>query len=648
MKLRFATILCAFAAIFSMASCTEEILGVGELPPLAGEVVLTDVVETSAVRLSPNYVFTLELKSAAGDVLEAKLASSSTALAAGTYTEASPAYAVAGNFITGAEGTKLTVGGETHLVTAGTITVAAEGGNYSLEAIVKLDNGSNYSLTWAGGPVSWGEVLVATKLTKVLAIQENQNKTVKIQLAEETVNMVQEGWTTTYSGNGHYLSVEFFTEDGYLAPGSYTPSANPQQPKKGEYAIGYDNAAYGDYGLNSGSCWWTVADGVTSAEKLTTGNITVSVEGETFVITVDNNEIYAQFVGAIPEITKPATPPVLLGDYPYFVGMTDQMEQYKSVILQFASTDKLKSVNGAWTGTGKLFNLTINAASGADGIYIPTGKYEVGETGADQPFTWQATGGMDLSEWGMGYMYWGTYMSDINDGESTVTELKEGTIWVGAKSGEYVIHMNTQGKEFLLYQGKIKGLVTPADDDAGYVEPEDEGGEGEGEGGACGCDCEGCQDCTGGSGDGGEEAFDGVMLTGLGGWMDYTGWGMPMVGIDLYSDGCTVKMANWQYTYSGTGKHLKLEIYSKDGKIAPGVYKLHVVENNVLPENCIKAGDASGGTEWIDVKDGKNAGATKITDGTVTVEENGGVYTLTIESSVCKARYVGPLAAPAQ
>ena len=127
-----------------MASCTEEILGVGELPPLGGEVVLTDVVETSAVRLSPNYVFTLELKSASGDVFEAKLASASTALAAGTYTEASPAYAVAGNFITGAEGTKLTVGGETHLVTAGTITVAAEGGNYSLEAIVKLDNGSNY------------------------------------------------------------------------------------------------------------------------------------------------------------------------------------------------------------------------------------------------------------------------------------------------------------------------------------------------------------------------------------------------------------------------------------------------------------------------------------------------------------------------
>ena len=137
-----------------MASCTEEILGVGELPPLAGDVVLTDVVETSAIRLSPNYIFTLELKNASGVVLEAKLASASTALDAGTYTEASAAYATAGNFITGAEGTKLTVNGETHLVTAGTLKVGLEAGCYSLSGVVKLDNGENYSFEWAGSALS--------------------------------------------------------------------------------------------------------------------------------------------------------------------------------------------------------------------------------------------------------------------------------------------------------------------------------------------------------------------------------------------------------------------------------------------------------------------------------------------------------------
>lgn len=632
-----------------MASCTEEILGVGELPPLAGEVVLTDVVETSAVRLSPNYVFTLELKNASGVVLEAKLASASTALDAGTYTEASPAYAVAGNFITGAEGTKLTVDGETHLVTAGTLKVGLEGGSYSLSGVVKVDNGNNYSIEWAGAPLTWGEVLVVTKLNTVMQTQVNQNQTITVKVADAGVEFTasQYGLQVT-GGKGNYLAVDFYSEDGYLAAGTYTPAADPTKPKKGEYVPGYvyEQEWNGQvYALNYGSNWFTVDAASTpmeSCEHLTKGNITVSAEGEVFTITVDNNEIYAQFVGAIPEITKPATPPVLLGDYPYFVGMTDQYDQYKQVILQFTSSDKVKNTGSGWTGTGKFLNLTINAVKDGDNLYIPTGMYEAAD-GASEPNKWQITGGMPEYNF-----YWGSYIYDVADGTATLVELKDGTIWVGAKAGEYIIHMNHQGKDFLIYQGKIKGLLTPADNDGGYVAPEPDEPENEGGEGACGCDCEGCQDCTGGSGDGGEEAFDGVMLTGLGGWMDYTGWGMPMVGIDLYSDGCTVKMANWQYTYSGTGKHLKLEIYSKDGKIAPGVYKLHVVENNVLPENCIKAGDASGGTEWIDVKDGKNAGATKITDGTVTIEENGGTYTLTIESSVCKARYIGPLAAPAQ
>ena len=642
-----------------MASCTEEILGVGELPPLAGEVVLTDVVEASAVRLSPNYVFTLELKNASGVVLEAKLASASTALDAGTYTEASAAYATAGNFITGAEGTKLTVNGETHLVTAGTLKVGLEAGSYSLSGVVKLDNGDNYSIEWAGSALSWGDVLVATKLTTVVSAQSNVangTKTVTVNLSDGKWSSTtdQTTWQTTYEGNGYYLAADFYSEDGYLAAGTYTPSVDPKNPQKGEYVIGYDTTMeyWGQVYevFDWGTCWWHVdatATPATSAQKITTGNIVVSLTDNVYTITVDNNEIYAQFVGEIPALTAPAvppTPPTLLGDYPYFLGMTDQMEQYQSVILQFASTDKVKSANGTLTGTGKAFNLTINAANGADGVYIPTGKYEVNAEGANNPFTWQATGGMDLSEWGMGYMYWGTYMSDLVDGASTVTELKDGTIWVGAKSGDYVIHMNTQGKEFLLYQGKIKGLVTPADDDAGYVEPE-QPEEGEGGEGACGCDCEGCQDCTGGSGDSGnEDSFNGTMLVGLGGWMDYSSMGMNMIGIDLYSEGCTVSMAWWQYTYTGTGKHLKLEIYAEGGVITPGVYEV----STELAAGKVNAGNANGGTELFDVVDGKATSAGKITDGTVTIEQSGDVYTLTIQSSLITARYVGPLAAPAQ
>ena len=632
-----------------MASCTEEILGVGELPPLAGEVVLTDVVETSAIRLSPNYIFTLELKNASGVVLEAKLASASTALDAGTYTEASSAYAVAGNFITGAEGTKLTVDGEVHLVTAGTIKIGNEGGNYSLEGIVKLDNGANYSLSWAGAPLTWGDVLVATKLNTVMHTQVNQNKTITVKLADAGVEFTAGQWGPQVTGGkGNYLSIDFFSEDEYLAAGTYTPSIDPTKPQKGEYVIGYE-VPYdytqwgGDKGVNIyGAAWHTVdaaATPIDATEMITTGNINVTITDGVYTITVDNNEIYAQYVGEIPALLAPAVPAdpweltgdvVLIETEGLSMTMTDDTANntadsngtaLSGVTLWFV---ELKNADGA---TVAIFDLVTKAGSTS-----LAGEYKV-VSYPHEPG--QAGNGFDLRSWGLD-MFGGTILTDP----------ATGTSYSIAQDAANIKITEDRGQTTIIVKGKTDAGVKIA---AKYVFgeiKEDDGGEG-GEGG-CNCDCEGCQDCTGGSGDGGEEAFDGVMLTGLGGWMDYTGWGMPMVGIDLYSDGCTVKMANWQYTYSGTGKHLKLEIYSKDGKIAPGVYKLHVVENNVLPENCIKAGDASGGTEWIDVKDGKNAGATKITDGTVTVEENGGVYTLTIESSVCKARYVGPLAAPAQ
>ena len=645
MKLRFATILCAFAAIFSMASCTEEILGVGELPPLAGEVVLTDVVETSAVRLSPNYVFTLELKNASGVVLEAKFASASTALDAGSYTEASAAYAVAGNFITGAEGTKLTVDGETHLVTAGTLKVALEGGSYSLSGVVKVDNGNNYSIEWAGAPLTWGDVLVATKLNTVMHTQANQNKTVTVKLADSGVEFTAGQWGPQITGGkGNYLSVDFYSEDGYLAAGTYAPAADPNAPKKGEYVPGYvyEQEWNGQvYASMYGSNWFTVDAASTpmeSCEHLTKGNITVSVDGDVFTITVDNNEIYAQFVGEIPAILTPAVPAdpweltgdvVLIETEGLSMTMTDDTANntadsngtaLSGVTLWFV---ELKNADGA---TVAIFDLVTKAGSTS-----LAGEYKV-VSYPHEPG--QAGNGFDLRSWGLD-MFGGTILTDP----------ATGTSYSIAQDAANIKITEDRGQTTIIVKGKTDAGVKIA---AKYVFgeiKEDEGGEGGS--GECGCDCDACKDCTGGEGGSGEKPFDGTILVGLGGWIDYAMFSMNMIGIDLYSEGCTVSNSWWNYTYTGSGNHLKLEIYAEGGVITPGVYEITTVASAPEPGQ-VKAGDASGGSEWVTVTDGAAAGATKITDGTVTIEENGGTYTLTIESSVCKARYIGPLAAPAQ
>ena len=637
-----------------MASCTEEILGVGELPPLAGEVVLTDVVETSAVRLSPNYVFTLELKSAAGDVLEAKLASASTALAAGTYTEASPAYAVAGNFITGAEGTKLTIGGETHLVTAGTITVAAEGGSYSLEAIVKLDNGSNYSLTWAGAPVSWGEVLVATKLNTVMHTQVNQNNTITVKLAEAGVEFTAGQWGPQVTGgNGKYLSVDFFSEDEYLAAGTYTPSADPTKPKKGEYVIGYE-VPYdytqwgGDKGINIyGAAWHTVdatATPIDATEMITTGNITVAITDGIYTITVDNNEIYAQYVGEIPALLAPAVPAdpweltgdvVLIETEGISMSMTDDTanngtqggDALSGVTLWFV---ELKNAAGdviAW------FDLVTKAGSTSLAGEYKVVSYpdEVGEAG----------NGWDYSQWGPD-LIGGTILFDKANGKS----------YNMADGGANIKITEDRGQTTIIVKGKSDAGVKVA---AKYVFgelKEDEGGEGEG--GACGCDCDGCKDCTGGGEGSGEDAFDGTLLTQFVSFTDYNGNGTKLVGIELASPTLNVtveemKYGEWtwmQTVIKGSGEHLKIEFYSEDGKLAPGTY-------TASKENSPKAGEfgigydysetAVYGSTWNVYADDKVASSQKITDGTAIVEVSGDVYTITLNSSVANAKFTGKL-----
>ena len=654
MKLRFATILCAFAAIFSMASCTEEILGVGELPPLAGEVVLTDVVETSAIRLSPNYIFTLELKNASGVVLEAKLASASTALDAGTYTEASSAYAVAGNFITGAEGTKLTVDGEVHLVTAGTIKIGNEGGSYSLEGIVKLDNGANYSLSWAGAPLTWGDVLVATKLNTVMHTQVNQNKTITVKLAEAGVEFTAGQWGPQVTGGkGKYLSVDFFSEDEYLAAGTYTPSIDPTKPQKGEYVIGYE-VPYdytqwgGDKGVNIyGAAWHTVdaaATPIDATEMITTGNINVSITDGVYTITVDNNEIYAQYVGEIPALLAPAVPAdpweltgdvVLIETEGISMSMTDDTanngtqagDALSGVTLWFV---ELKNAAGdviAW------FDLVTKAGSQSLAGEYKVVSYpdEVGEAG----------NGWDFSQWGPD-LIGGTILFDKANGKS----------YNMADGGANIKITEDRGQTTIIVKGKSDAGVKVA---AKYVFgeiKEDEGGEG-GEGG-CNCDCEGCQDCTGDGGSDGESGFDGVQLTQFVSFTDYNGNGTKLVGVELASSTLTVteeemKWGDWtwmQTVIKGSGEHLKIEFYSEDGKLAPGTY-------TASKENSPKAGEfgigydysetAVYGSTWNLYENDQVASSQKITDGTATVEVSGDVYTITLKSSVANAQFVGKL-----
>ena len=653
MKRKLASFLFALSVVGSMTSCEEMNYGEGQLPPLAGEVVFTDVTGTSAARVSPNFVLGVELSNGSGAALEAVFSCSAPVLQAGTYTEASAGYATAGNFITGADGTTLTINGEKHLVTAGTIKVAENGGTYTFDGIVKLGNGENYSFKWTGSGLAWTGLPELKKLSVVTSAQSNLAngvKSITLNLSDgnwsSTLDMAT--WQTVYTGKGNYLAIDIYSEDGYLAAGTYSPSATGGAIEKGQYGIGWDPGDIYNMGMmfeNWGTCWWTVDEAATpqtSAEKITTGNITVAIdENNVYTITVDNGELYVQFTGEIPAVTKPAAP-------------ADPWEIAGSVVFQhegltFTMTDdtanNTKQDGSALDGV-TLYWLQIKDAAGSlvaeldlvtkQGATSFAGEYKVtsypdeaGEAGNGFYIDLGAMG------WGEGVMSGGTILYG-----------PDGTAYIVDAETSKVKITENKGQTTIIVKGTSNGATIAGKYVIGEIQ-EDEGGEGEG--GACGCDCDGCKDCTGGhEGGDDEEAFSGIQLAQFLSIMP----GQGIVTVYLGDAGLTV--ANGQVT--GAGNYLKFDAYSADGTtLAPGVY-VPCATAGTVTEGTFGIGWDPGDlwgigmvfTNWgtcymTRAEDGSETGV-KIEDGTLTVEENGGNYVITIKSSAMNLRYEGPLA----
>ena len=632
MKLNFRAILFAAMAALMSASCVEGSLEL-QRPGLenvdATNVELTTLVSSDAGRVRPFYVYELAFSSTDGNVvLDAKFVSDKQPLHAAVYSPSEFADAHKNAYVIGDNGSTLTVNGVVCPVLAGDLKLTAEAGAYTVSGTVKVSvpaasEGEEpatayYALSWGGEAVAatFPELPTLTKLTKVLSTKKNTSseaKTVSAQLATE-------------DGNA-YLVAEFYSEDGYLAAGTYKPSADPTNPKQGEYVTGGDQ--------NEGTYWCTVKNGTPSAQKVTSGEIYVAYDKKSkeYTIDIDNGVQYAKFTGKIPELTVPdaAKPGSYTGTIlTTCLGATVQ-DQYKQIVLQLA-TDGLSVDPTTYqtTGTGQIFMLTIHAENTASATeaYIPTGKYDAAD-GTTDPNTWQVTGGMELpAEWGGGYMYWGTYINDIVAGTATTIELTEGTVWIGAKGGEYIINYENGDMKYR-YTGPITGIACPADDDGGYV------GE-----------------------DAGAGEFEGETLETFLSFTSNVANGTKSVTVQLAGAGLSVETVDYGYgpqaAITGAGNYLKFDAYSTDGTLAAGTYTPSA-QGGAIGEGEFGIGWDPGdlwgigmvftnwGTCWMTHNEDGTETGVKVTDGTLTVEVDGETYTITLESSVVNARYVGPL-----
>lgn len=189
-------------------------------------------------------------------------------------------------------------------IVSGSLNVEKQEDNYTLSGALTLENELVIRVQSAFTAVYERPELPLTTLTKVLGVTNNVpngTNTITLQLGTDGVTATPGAFGTTYQGTGNYLAVDFYSEDGTLAPGTYTPADNGSVAA-GNYVKGYDPGDIFGMGIpftNWGTCWWTVTDGATSGVHIDQGDISVEKSGSTYTITLENDRINILFSGEI-------------------------------------------------------------------------------------------------------------------------------------------------------------------------------------------------------------------------------------------------------------------------------------------------------------------------------------------------------------
>lgn len=189
-------------------------------------------------------------------------------------------------------------------IVSGSLNVEKQEDNYTLSGALTLENGTVIRVQSAFTAIYEKPKLPLVTLTKVLGVTNNVpngTNTITLQLGTDGVTATPGAFGTTYQGTGNYLAVDFYSEDGTLAPGTYTPADNGSVAA-GNYVKGYDPGDIFGMGIsftNWGTCWWTVTDGATSGVHIDQGDISVEKSGSTYTITLENDRINILFSGEI-------------------------------------------------------------------------------------------------------------------------------------------------------------------------------------------------------------------------------------------------------------------------------------------------------------------------------------------------------------
>lgn len=643
-------IFAAAASILALSSCVESAIG-----PMTGKyekpvVYEMNTLASQSVEKGDKYrTFTVELS---GDnaSMTLKMVNDKYFLADGSYTPAPADQAKKNTYIVGNGGTTF----NNIPVETGSIKVAQGEGTYSFagmlwladESVIEIK--STVALVYEADPEP-------VKLSTVLSATSNLangTKSLTINLGTDGISSTAEPPTyqPVWTGTGNYLALDIYSADGYLHEGTYTASAAGGTINEGEFGIGWDPGDLLGIGMvfeNWGTCWWDVAGGAaTINQKVTEGSVTVTRKGSKWVIELVSGEgksmLWTKFEGAIDALTDPALGGGGNVDDTDYVELTKLLSATKNQGLLtinmaqdgISSTTDPNTWQTIWEGEGNYLAADIYSADGK----LYTGEYKACAVGGAVGEGEFGIGYDTTVDWGWGPMEmkdWGTCWWTVADGATSAEKVLDGTMTVAMEGDNVVIKLKSS-----VVNAKFTYPVAQFVDGTGApIEVVNLGG-----------------------GEGNNPALDYTEFTELLLVQPNQGYnesGQPTgeytsFTLKVGTDGMYTEVVNngWydETKIKGTGQVLTIDFYTADGTVAAGTYTACEVGGTINEgEFGIGYDVEMWGTQmvWgtcVTPYESDTAGTIeKVTDGTVTVEISGDVYTITLESSNINAQYIGSL-----
>lgn len=451
------------ALLIAMVSCTEsaidDLQGIYKAPENCN---FTSANSVSVDKTEKGLrIFDVKFLTSTGDVLNMKFVGDAYFLPAAAFTAANAGEIKKGTYLIGTDGSSFAQSGSAvSPITRGQIIVSKEGDDYTLSGTAWLENGNVIRLH-GGGTLVYEPDPEPIALTKCLSYSDNiPNGTQSISLVLASADVESSfnpaTYQTEYSGNGNFLAVDFYSVDGRLEPGVYSPTdASAMSPMT--YGKGWDPGDLWGIGIvfeNWGTCWWTVADGATSATHLEDGDIKVEYSGGIYTISYNKDGIFFEFKGAIegmPGEGEGETPV----EYIEISNFLSASVNASVLSLQLA-TDGISLTPNAWggfdvAGDGNYLKIDLFTE---DGSLVP-GTYTPADNTALQPFNFAM--GYDPGDiWGMGIEFknWGTAWMTRADGAESGVNVVDGSIEVQSEGSTYVITLTSSAVN-VRYTGPI-------------------------------------------------------------------------------------------------------------------------------------------------------------------------------------------------